>query len=58
MMQDGKALQAATSHNLGQNFLNPAGLNSKVVMEGTFRPYNIMGIIDPFYRWFDYDPWG
>jgi len=57
MMRDGKALQAGTSHMLGQNFARAAGikfLDRDNQPEGTIR--HVVGFLDAHGRRRDHGP--
>ena len=59
MMQDGRALQAGTSHFLGQNFAKAANIQYQDKDGGLeLRLHHLLGRFDPAHRRADHDPCG
>jgi prolyl-tRNA synthetase len=58
MMQDRKALQAGTSHFLGQNFAKASGIRFQTEEEGGFCLDHIVGHLHTHDRRADHDPRG
>ncbi|MCD8497342.1 MAG: hypothetical protein LRZ85_04220 [Alphaproteobacteria bacterium] len=56
MMQDGKALQAGTSHDLGQNFAHSIGIKFQGRDAANNLPYHQLGHFHPPCRGHDYGP--